>query len=206
MGSQLLHYVQGLGPVAKSVLIILLLLSVLTWAVILFKFVQLYLLNRKDLKLAAELRSLKDIDKIRKHLLALSIPDGTFLGEALKGLLSETEGSPLDIAFSNLSVARERYESFLVLLAIAGSASPFIGLFGTVWGIMDAFKGIGQAGGASLSIVSQGIADALVATACGLFVAIPAVVFYNLFQHFVKKWERRAVSISTEFASKLGIE
>jgi biopolymer transport protein TolQ len=78
----------------------------------------------------------------------------------------------------------QRLEKYLSFLATTGSAAPFIGLFGTVWGIMDAFHGIGTSGSASLAVVAPGISEALVATAIGLVAAIPAVIGYN---HFVNK-------------------
>jgi biopolymer transport protein TolQ len=74
-----------------------------------------------------------------------------------------------------------RLESRLPLLATIGSATPFVGLFGTVVGIINAFTGIGAAGSASLAVVAPGIAEALIATAIGLFAAIPATIFYNIF-------------------------
>jgi biopolymer transport protein TolQ len=82
------------------------------------------------------------------------------------------------------TVETHRLEKFLTFLATTGSTAPFIGLFGTVWGIMDSFRGIGQTGNASLAVVAPGISEALVATAIGLVAAIPAVVAYN---HFVNK-------------------
>ena len=77
-----------------------------------------------------------------------------------------------------------RLEKFLTFLATTGSTAPFIGLFGTVWGIMDAFHGIGKTGSASLAVVAPGISEALIVTAIGLAAAIPAVVGYN---HFLNK-------------------
>ena len=74
-----------------------------------------------------------------------------------------------------------RLESRLPLLATIGSATPFVGLFGTVIGIINAFTGIGASGSASLAVVAPGIAEALIATAIGLFAAIPATIFYNIF-------------------------
>jgi biopolymer transport protein TolQ len=79
-----------------------------------------------------------------------------------------------------------RMESTLGFLATTGSVCPFIGLFGTVWGIMDTFRGIGAKGSATLAVVAPGISEALVATAAGLAAAIPAVVFYNYFQNGIK--------------------
>jgi biopolymer transport protein TolQ len=79
-------------------------------------------------------------------------------------------------------------------LATTGSVTPFIGLFGTVWGIIDAFSGLGSAGAASLRAVAPGIAEALVTTAAGLFAAIPAVIFYN---HFLQKIRDLAQRLDT---------
>jgi len=79
-----------------------------------------------------------------------------------------------------------KLESALGFLATTGSASPFIGLFGTVWGIMHTFKGIGAKGSATLAIVAPGISEALIATAAGLAAAIPAVIFYNHYLNRVK--------------------
>ncbi len=79
-----------------------------------------------------------------------------------------------------------KLEAALGFLATTGSASPFIGLFGTVWGIMDTFKGIGARGSATLAVVAPGISEALIATAAGLAAAIPAVIFYNYYLNRIK--------------------
>ena len=79
-------------------------------------------------------------------------------------------------------------ERYLPFLATTASAAPFIGLFGTVWGVMSAFHGIGQQGSASLAVVAPGISEALIATAAGLGAAIPAVMGYNFFVNRVKHW------------------
>ena len=79
-------------------------------------------------------------------------------------------------------------ERYLPFLATTASSAPFIGLFGTVWGIMSAFHGIGQQGSASLAVVAPGISEALIATAAGLGAAIPAVIAYNYFVNQVKRW------------------
>jgi biopolymer transport protein TolQ len=92
-----------------------------------------------------------------------------------------------------------RLEKYLTFLATTGSTAPFIGLFGTVWGIMTAFKGIGESGSASLSVVAPGIAEALVATAIGLVAAIPAVMGYNHFQNRIKVQIAEMDNFSTEF-------
>jgi biopolymer transport protein TolQ len=79
-----------------------------------------------------------------------------------------------------------KLEAALGFLATTGSASPFIGLFGTVWGIMDTFKGIGARGSATLAVVAPGISEALIATAAGLAAAIPAVIAYNYYLNGIK--------------------
>ena len=90
-------------------------------------------------------------------------------------------------------------ESMVPFRATTGSTSPFIGLFGTVWGIMTAFEGIGKTGSASLAVVAPGIAEALIATAIGLVAAIPAVMAYNHFQHKIRVLINEMDSFSTEF-------
>jgi biopolymer transport protein TolQ len=92
-----------------------------------------------------------------------------------------------------------KLESALGFLATTGSASPFIGLFGTVWGIMDTFKGIGARGSATLAIVAPGISEALIATAAGLAAAIPAVIFYNYFLNRSKAMVQEMDNFSAEF-------
>jgi len=92
----------------------------------------------------------------------------------------------------------DRLGQALSFLATAGSATPFIGLFGTVWGIMTSFQEIGQKGGASLAVVAPGISEALIATAAGLAVAIPAVIFFNHFTGQVMEFENDMQSFSTD--------
>ena len=199
------EYILGLGPVAKAVLIILLLFSLATWTVIIYKAIQLFILNKRDKRILY----LLDVGERWSSVEAEAMYGGSFLSDVISSIskFSKKVGSReelVDIVLSSIDDARERYESLLVFLAIAGSSSPFIGLFGTVWGIMDAFKGIGKVGGASLALVSRGIADALIATACGLFVAIPSVIFYNVFQHLVKKWARRAENTAIKIVNLIG--
>lgn len=94
-------------------------------------------------------------------------------------------------------------ESHLAFLASVGSVSPYIGLFGTVWGIMHAFRGLSNVGQATLASVAPGIAEALVATAIGLFAAIPAVLAYNRFSHDIDRLATRYESFMEEFSNIL---
>jgi biopolymer transport protein TolQ len=97
----------------------------------------------------------------------------------------------------------DELESHLAFLASTGSVSPYIGLFGTVWGIMNAFRGLSNVGQATLAQVAPGIAEALVATAIGLFAAIPAVVAYNRFAHDIDRISIRWESFMEEFSNIL---
>ena len=97
----------------------------------------------------------------------------------------------------------DRLESHLAFLASVGSVSPYIGLFGTVWGIMNAFRGLANVGQATLAHVAPGIAEALVATAMGLFAAIPAVVAYNRYAYDIDRLASRFESFTEEFSNVL---
>ncbi len=97
----------------------------------------------------------------------------------------------------------DRLESHLAFLASVGSVSPYVGLFGTVWGIMNAFRGLANVGQATLAHVAPGIAEALVATAMGLFAAIPAVIAYNRYSHDINRLSSRFESFTEEFSNVL---
>ena len=97
----------------------------------------------------------------------------------------------------------DRLESHLSFLATVGSTSPYIGLFGTVWGIMNSFRALGSAQHATLSMVAPGIAEALVATAMGLFAAIPAVIAYNRYSNDLERLENRLENFKDEFTTLL---
>jgi biopolymer transport protein TolQ len=105
----------------------------------------------------------------------------------------------------DVTLAREvdRLERQLLVLATVGSAGPFIGLFGTVWGIMSSFQAIAASKNTNLSVVAPGIAEALLATAFGLLAAIPAVMFYNKFSSQVSRLSTRMEGFSDEFAAIL---
>jgi biopolymer transport protein TolQ len=135
------------------------------------------------------------------RLARLQAPDQSDAGDASQE--AEYERTGMDNVTRSLQQAvtaeRSRLERGVTFLATTGSSAPFIGLFGTVWGIMESFRRIGVMKSASLAVVAPGIAEALIATAAGLAAAIPAVIFYNYFLS-------RINSISTEmdnFASEL---
>jgi biopolymer transport protein TolQ len=125
--------------------------------------------------------------------------------------LRKQEGSDPDRIMQNvqramrvsLSKEEERLETHLAFLATVGSTSPYIGLFGTVWGIMNSFRGLATVQQASLSVVAPGISEALIATAMGLFAAIPAVIAYNRFSAQVEVTVNRFEAFTDEFTGIL---
>jgi biopolymer transport protein TolQ len=102
-----------------------------------------------------------------------------------------------------MSREEERLETGLPFLATVGSTSPYVGLFGTVWGIMNSFRGLATVNQASLSVVAPGISEALVATAIGLFAAIPAVIAYNRYAALVEVSVNRFDAFTDEFSGLL---
>ena len=120
-----------------------------------------------------------------------------------KSSLKDRLSTSMQVA-SNRSM--QKLEAGLNFLAIVGSATPFVGLFGTVWGIMSSFQGIAVSKNTSLAVVAPGIAEALLATAIGLFAAIPAVLFYNIFSNKINQFTERANNFSMQLLNLLSKE
>jgi biopolymer transport protein TolQ len=199
--SGVLDLILNAGPVGKTVLVILLGFSVMSWALIVEKwwqfrrvrrqtlaFLKLYREARRPAAVHSVVRRYRDSPLAALYAAAHQEVFGPDDEEGEDGLGADR----LEVAERALrrQAAHEvaRLERYLPFLATTASASPFIGLFGTVWGIMAAFHGIGQQGSASLAVVAPGISEALVATAFGLAAAIPAVIGYNYFVNRVKHW------------------
>ena len=196
-----MELVLNAGPVVKLVLLILVYFSVVSWAIILYKQLVVQRAIRESEKFLDFFWSKKRFDTIGQglgdyrhspltvlfrevyHELAQSRRPAGQAEEPMLADLGEQERVARVLRRATTSETH-RLEKYLSFLATTGSAAPFIGLFGTVWGIMDAFHGIGQTGSASLAVVAPGISEALVATAIGLVAAIPAVIGYN---HFINK-------------------
>lgn len=207
----------GAGIVVKFVLILLGLFSVVSWAIILFKLFQIHRANSESGRFMDFFWKSKRFDAIASQAdRFVNSPLTVLFNEGYNELkkvvepASKSEGSALSTdlgGIENVSRALRRatnseitrLEKYLTFLATTGSTSPFIGLFGTVWGIMTAFEGIGKTGSASLAVVAPGIAEALIATAIGLVAAIPAVMAYNHFQHKIRVLINEMDSFSTEF-------
>jgi len=184
------------GPVVKLVLLVLVYFSVVSWAIIFFKWKALRSALHQSLAFQDYFWDNRHLDQVAQELkqYPASPLSRVFRGgyqelvRQQRGQDNEKVALTIDAA-TNINRAMERVgrteteslERHLTFLATTGSTTPFIGLFGTVWGIMDSFHGIGLSGSASLAVVAPGISEALIATAMGLMAAIPAVVAYNYF-------------------------
>lgn len=205
------------GPVVKLVLLLLVYFSVVSWAIIFYKFLIIHRAVRDSQQFLDFFWAKKRFDAINHGLRNYSNSPLTVLfREGYQELLKiqgkrpgDDEGSLTTDLGGAENVARalrrattletHRLEKFITTLATTGSTAPFVGLFGTVWGIMDAFRGIGESGSASLAVVAPGISEALVATAIGLVAAIPAVMGYNHFVHKVNVLTGEMDNFSQEF-------
>jgi len=215
--------VQDAGLMVKVVLGILFLFSVWSWTIILWKFFQLrrakiaseafiekFWAADSLAKAYAEAGKFQDspmakvfqagyleLNKVRERRKKIEEP-GQEVKMPVRGELAGVENVQRAM---NQATTKElnRLTYFLSFLATSGSTSPFIGLFGTVWGIMNSFRRLAVLQSAGLAVVAPGISEALVATAAGLFAAIPAVIFYNLFLTRIQYLESGLNNFSSEF-------
>lgn len=204
------------GPIAKFVLLLLLVASVFSWGIIFMKHSTL----RKAEKESAEFlnmfwygQDLEEVhsksDQFKKSPVASVFKSGFKELKKISQLdSSEAAKNSLPVgALDNISRSLARatmneittLEKSVGILATIGSTAPFIGLFGTVWGIMDSFQGIGATGNANLAVVAPGISEALIATAAGLIAAIPAVMGYNFFINKIKHLATDMDAFSQDF-------
>ena len=210
--SNLLTLIIAAGPVTKAVLVILLLLSVTSWAIIFYKWQMLRRAVADNRRFMAFFRKLEDLTdlKMRAEYLGYSPLAAVFL-EVYAYVQPHLDGENREISMRSvqgwLRTAVEvqviRFEEHLTVLATTGSVAPFIGLFGTVLGIMDSFQAIGRLGTASIAAVAPGVAEALLATAAGLFAAIPAVVAYNFFVNRIRSLVGEMEIFSAEFINRV---
>ncbi len=213
----LLQMVLEAGPLVQFILLLLLVFSVVSWAIILMKYRVVSKAEKENnLFLDAYMNSSKLSDVLPE---SKKYPGSTIaevfragyselakIGKTARGadpLESGVEMRGMDNIERALnracSTESSKLESLLGFLATTGSACPFIGLFGTVWGIMNAFRGIGARGSATLAVVAPGISEALIATAFGLAAAIPAVVFYNYFLNRIRSISLEMDNFASEF-------
>lgn len=187
MQTNVFHLILQAGAVVKFVMLVLMFFSVVSWAIIIMKFFYLRTAERENSLFFNTFRKARD----GETLFAASKKFQTGpLSNVFRAVYAEAESGRMDTESLRRSMKRfetleaAKLERNLSFLATCGSATPFIGLFGTVWGIMDSFMNIGTAGAASLAVVAPGIAEALIATAMGLVAAIPAVIAYNYYLNY----------------------
>jgi biopolymer transport protein TolQ len=211
-----LHLVLGASPVVQLVMLALLSASLASWTMIFDRYKTL-----KRFRLEAdyfedrfwsgrELSELyREVSREEGHAKGMA----NIFREGFREFAKQKEHkgiAPMAVVEGSQRVMKvtmnreiERLETYLAFLATVGSISPYIGLFGTVWGIMNAFIALGNVKQATLSMVAPGIAEALIATAIGLFAAIPAVVAYNRFSNDVERLEARYEGFLDEFTTIL---
>ena len=220
MGHNFVEKILTASPEAQFILLILGLLSVLSWMIMGVKYFTVRRAEREVVNFLARFRKARDLEQIQeagkdmvKSPIAALVAVAVQEVRQLRRLISKHEGSKLSFDSTlmmrdSLLMAMERtvaeqgeqLRSYLVFLAITAMVSPFLGLLGTVWGIMIAFLDIAARGSANISVVAPGIADALITTIVGLAVAIPAVVGYNYFSNRIRRIMDKCNNFSLELA------
>ena len=202
--------------VVKAVMLGLLLASIWTWAIIFTHSIRLRRINRGTESFERDFWATNDIDAFHSKRSADKLPIAVVMSAALDEWRRSTRTKNVDRAGTrerlasrmNAAVAAEldRLSDRLNILATVGSVAPFVGLFGTVWGIMRSFTAIAGANNTSLAVVAPGIAEALFATAIGLFAAIPAVIAYNRLTHGLDRHEAKLSRFADRFHATLSRE
>jgi biopolymer transport protein TolQ len=215
--------IRDASPVSQAILVVLLIFSVASWAIVLYKalafrrmerqsaaFLDVFRRSTKFSEVQAVCATLKDSPLVGLFQAGyaelnaqLRQPAAVATGSSPTAVVTRPTLKSLTAVDRALlraaSVEVNRLEKRVPFLATTASITPFIGLFGTVWGIMAAFQNIGTQGSTDLSVVAPGIAEALIATAMGLFAAIPAVYFYNAFTTKVKTYASEMDDFALEF-------
>ena len=211
-------YLGHVGPVAAGVLVLLVVFSLVSWAIIIFKGIALrraYAQSRTFLDVFRKSSKFSEVNSVCAQLAASPLV-GVFqagyheVNQQVRppgGASAPPPPRPTVRSLESLSralvraatVESTRLERRMSFLATTASVTPFIGLFGTVWGIMNAFRDIGMAGSASLAVVAPGISEALITTAMGLAAAIPAAFFYNFYTSRVKVLSSMMDDFALEF-------
>lgn len=202
VGGEILDLISQTGFVAKTVLLLLLAFSVLSWAIILSKW---SVLRRARVQGGRFVRAFRKAQRLQD----IAAVADQFRPSPLVGVFEsgfeefKRQGGRNPLAVQRaMQIANSeeltRFERNVPWLAITGAVTPFVGLFGTVWGIIDAFHGLGTAGAATLRAVAPGISEALITTAAGLAAAIPAVIAYNLIGSSIREFAARGDDFALE--------
>lgn len=195
--------------IVQAVLLGLMLMSLISWAIIIQKFFRLRSANRQSARFLDAFWASKRLDVVYEKAGGFrKSPVAEVFKAGYQELAKITAGGgKQDDATENLertlrrarSVEATTLERYVTFLGTTGSTAPFIGLFGTVWGIMRAFGKLEQAGGATIQVVGPDIAHALIATAVGLFAAIPAVIAYNYFNASIRNLNSEMENFGSDF-------
>ncbi len=202
IGGEIVSLVRETGPVAQSVLVVLLVFSILSWSIILSKWASLRRARAQSARFLRAFRQaqrLQDVAAVSEQFNPsplVPVFDNGYNELRRQGPQNMTAVQRATQIASSEELTR--LERRLPWLATTGSVTPFIGLFGTVWGIIDAFHGLGNAGAATLRAVAPGVSEALITTAAGLLTAIPAVIAYNIFTHRMREFGARMDDFSME--------
>jgi len=193
--------------IVKSVIIILIVSSIYSWAIIFEKIKLFKKINKSTDEFENKFWKSKSAESFYNSLPSnINDPMANLFKDSMQVLLKSKRSSNLDEKMSrmleiNVEQQMEKIDKSYTFLATVGSTAPFIGLFGTVWGIMNSFQSIAISRNTSLAIVAPGIAEALFATALGLLAAIPAVVAFNKFSSDSKKYSQKLENFSKRFLS-----
>lgn len=226
--TNIFSFVMELGIVAKAVLVVLLILSIISWAIIFEKWRQFRKIKMETRKFLQAFEMKPELNELYQYSRDFRYSPYAWLVRALYDEFHNTDrrASENEDSFNvqNPTRVKKRLSSLttvmdishsheissmekrLIVLSTVVSVSPFLGLLGTVWGIMNAFLSIGLTGSADLASVGPGIAEALITTAAGLAVAIPALIAYNYFVDTVRQMDDQLDTFSAEMLHKLSPE
>jgi biopolymer transport protein TolQ len=195
------------GALAKSILIILLVLSVVSWTIMVEKFRLFRSCRRQSRDFLESFRDESSLDKLatiaEKQPLSAEGQIVSRVSEEMKKGELESSSYLDNFLESQVTAVVSEWESYLIFLATTATISPFLGLLGTVWGIMSSFLSMGVRGSANLYVVGPGIAEALITTIFGLGAAIPAVVGYNYIIRVIRRREDGLLAFTARFRSRL---
>jgi biopolymer transport protein TolQ len=202
--------------VVKSVMVGLILASVWTWAIIIGHWLKVRRVARANERFERDFAKVEDIDLFYDQRGKEDVPSAKVFAAGLAEWRRSTAGQKIDREGTRSRLAHamhsavgaevDRLANRLNILATVGSVAPFVGLFGTVWGIMRSFSDIAGANNTSLAVVAPGIAEALFATALGLFAAIPAVIAYNRMTYGINRLEAKLMRFADAFHGTLSRE
>lgn len=207
MSESFSELVANAGVLAKSILAILLVLSVVSWTIMVEKFRFFKRSNRESVRFLGLFRNERSILQLARRAEKLAASPEARMVASVSGEIKK--GEVKSVSFldkfldSEITAIVSEWESYLIFLATTATISPFLGLLGTVWGIMSSFLSMGVRGSASLYVVGPGIAEALITTIFGLGAAIPAVVGYNYIIRVIRRKEDHLSSFAARLRNRI---